>query len=158
MIPAHAVPAKNINNVMEDLNRFKMTDDLKKYVHAVAGILMRNNKILIAERPVGKPYAGYWEFPGGKVEKNETSYQALQRELHEELAIDLLAAKQLLTHTHTYPDKTVNLDVWLVENFRGEPHPKEQQILQWTSLGELTTFHLLEGNWAMVDKIKQLLG
>lgn len=133
------------------------SDTTPKKIHAVAAILFRNDTILIAQRPADKPYAGYWEFPGGKIEPGESSYDALDRELHEEIGIELLAAKQLFTHTHTYPDKIVTLDIWLVERFSSEPHAKEGQILQWTRLDNITAFHLLEGNWAIVDKLKQLL-
>ncbi len=126
-------------------------------LHAVAGIIKRDDKILIAERPVGKPYSGYWEFPGGKIEQNESSQHALTRELHEELGIEVISAKHCFEHTHTYPDKTVHLEMWLVTTFLGEPHSKEDQALRWVSLQEMQSLSipLLEGNWAIIEKIKR---
>ena len=72
-----------------------------KSVYAVAGILRRDDKILIAERPLGKPYSGFWEFPGGKVEANESGEAALIRELHEELGIEVLSSETIRVPTVT---------------------------------------------------------
>ena len=83
-------------------------------VHAVAGLVMRDGKPLVAERPEGKPYSGYWEFPGGKVEDNEAGDVAIKRELHEELGIEVKHAERWLDHLHAYPDKTVYLELWRV--------------------------------------------
>ncbi len=125
-------------------------------VHVVVGIVKRDGKMLVAERPQGKPYSGYWEFPGGKIEPNETGYQALSRELHEELGIHVESAHHWFQHTHHYPDKTVILELWLVEKFSDEPHSKENQQLRWVYLAELLDLKLLEGNWFIVDKLKTL--
>ena len=125
-------------------------------VQVVAGILQRDNKILVAQRPVGKPYSGLWEFPGGKIEKNESGEHALRRELHEELGIEVNAAQLLFHHEYSYPDKIVHLQVWQVTHFSGEPQGKESQELKWVSLAEMLELNLLEGNWPIVDKIKDL--
>lgn len=126
-------------------------------IRAVVGILKRNETLLVAQRPEGKPYSGYWEFPGGKVEKNETSQAALARELHEELGIEVIAAKHWFEHTHAYPDKTVVLEMWLVDQFLGEPHSKENQLLRWVTIEQMLKLNLLEGNIPIMDKIKTLL-
>ena len=123
-------------------------------VHAVAGILQRDNKILVSERPAGKPYSGYWEFPGGKIEANESGEQALIRELQEELGIVVNAAEFLLHHEYTYPDKMVYLQLWRVTQFLGKPRSQENQRLRWVTMTEIMSMKLLEGNWAIVDKIK----
>lgn len=126
-------------------------------VHAVVGILWRDaSHLLICERPKGKPYAGYWEFPGGKIEANETSLHALQRELHEELGISILNASFLHQHQHAYPDKNVVLDLWKVTEFEGEPFGKEFQQIKWVTLLEIEEMKipLLEGNWPILEKIK----
>lgn len=129
-------------------------------LRAVVGIIIRKNKILVAERPQDKPYSGYWEFPGGKIEENETGKTALTRELHEELGIEVLAAEAWFMHTHTYPDKTVCLDIWLVKAFTGEPYSKENQTLRWVALSDILSLGLplLEGNWPIIERIKILLG
>lgn len=74
--------------------------------HAAVGVIMHaNGLVLLAERPVGKAWSGYWEFPGGKVEPNETPMQALKRELKEELGIEVSTAYPWLTRTFDYADK-----------------------------------------------------
>jgi 8-oxo-dGTP diphosphatase len=125
-------------------------------IRAVVGILKREDKVLVGKRPHGKPYGGYWEFPGGKIEPNESGKNALIRELHEELGIDVTSAHSWFEHTHTYPDKTVFLEIWLVEKFSGEPHGKENQSLRWVTLPEVLELQLLEGNWSIMDRIKTL--
>lgn len=124
-------------------------------VHAVAGILRRGNTVLIAERPEGRPYSGYWEFPGGKIETGETGREALVRELHEELGIEVISVKHLFDHSHVYPDKNVLLEIWLVDQFNGEPHGRESQALRWVTLADMSGLRLLEGNWPIVDRMKQ---
>lgn len=126
-------------------------------IQAVVGIVRRDNTILVSQRPSGKPYSGYWEFPGGKIEAREQGKEAVIRELHEELGIKVTLAKPWFTHSHTYPDKKVLLEIWLIEEFEGEPESKEQQALRWVTLEEMQTLHLLEGNWAILEKIKTSL-
>lgn len=129
---------------------------MSKPVRAVVGILKRDGKLLVGQRPAGKPYSGYWEFPGGKIEIDESSHAALKRELHEELGIDIVMAKPWFEHTHAYPDKTVYLEMWLVTDFTGEPQGKENQLLKWVTLSEIMDLRLLEGNWPIIEKIKTL--
>lgn len=125
-------------------------------VRTVVGILQRDNKVLVAQRPEGKPYSGYWEFPGGKIEPHELGVEALKRELHEELGIEIKSAKYWFDHQHDYPDKTVLLEMWLVTEFSGEPHGKENQAIRWVTMSEMLALRLLEGNWPLLDKIKTL--
>ncbi len=122
-------------------------------IRVAVGILKRNNTVLVAERPADKPYAGYWEFPGGKIELNETGEQALKRELHEELGIDVIAAQFWFEHIHHYPDKSVQLEMWFVTEFSGEPHSKEQQQLRWVNYHEMCKLRLLEGNTPILSRL-----
>ncbi len=130
---------------------------MNNLVRAVVGILRRDNKFLVAKRPEGKPYSGYWEFPGGKIEVNESAEHALTRELHEELGIHVLASQSWYITKHAYPDKTVELHLWLVTEFSGEPHSKENQELRWATLDEMLSLKLLEGNWAVMERVKGLI-
>lgn len=141
---APVVQAKSTNNAMAKSNRI---------VHAVVGILWRDQQLLVCERPLGKPYAGFWEFPGGKIESNETSLSALKRELEEELGIVVKSAELIIQHQHTYPDKHVILDIWKITDFIGEPKSLEQQQLKWATPQALRQLNLLEGNWAILDAI-----
>lgn len=125
-------------------------------IRVVVGIIKKNDKALIAERPLGKPYAGYWEFPGGKVEEQESSIDALKREFHEEIGIEIQQANFLFEHSHVYPDKTVNLEMWLVTHFCGEPCGKENQIIRWVTMSEMDDLQILSGNIPILKRIKAL--
>jgi 8-oxo-dGTP diphosphatase len=107
-------------------------------VHVAVGVVRNpQGNILVAKRPAHAHQGDLWEFPGGKVERGESLQQALQRELHEELGIDVTHARPLIRIPHSYPDKQVLLDVWLIEGFGGEPHGKENQPIAWLSPAEL---------------------
>jgi 8-oxo-dGTP diphosphatase len=98
---------------------------------AAAVILKPDGQFLFARRPEGKAYAGYWEFPGGKVEPGETAEQALVREIREELGIAVTQLYPWLTHVFSYPHATVRLHFYRVTAWAGDPHPHEGQIFAW---------------------------
>lgn len=122
-------------------------------IHAAVGILKQNDQVLIAKRPAHKPYSGYWEFPGGKIEFNETSEDALKREWFEEINIRILKANFLFEQLHAYPEKTVLLEVWEVLHFEGELCPQENQELAWVKASDLSAFQLLDGCLPIIKKI-----
>jgi 8-oxo-dGTP diphosphatase len=128
-----------------------------RVIRAAVGIIYHQEKILVAERPLGKPYSGYWEFPGGKIEANESGQEALIRELHEELGIHATDVRSCFEFTHAYPDKTVWLEVFLVSSYSGEPKNQENQILRWVSFGELSDLRILEGNLHILDRVKEII-
>jgi 8-oxo-dGTP diphosphatase len=104
----------------------------EKIVDVAAAVILRpDGEFLFARRPEGKAYAGYWEFPGGKVEPGERFAQALAREIKEELGLDVTQAYPWVTHVFTYPHATVRLHFYRVTGWRGEPHPHEGQIFAW---------------------------
>ena len=105
-----------------------------------------DGSFLLAQRPQGKVYAGYWEFPGGKVEPGEAPVQALARELHEELGIDVERAWPWLTRVFTYPHGTVRLNFFRVFEWRGEPHPREDQAIAWQARGAPLAAPMLPAN------------
>ena len=98
---------------------------------AVAVIERADGAFLLAQRPEGKVYAGWWEFPGGKVHDGESADAALSRELHEELGIEVGAAFPWITRVFVYPHATVRLNFFRVVQWTGEPHPREQQAIRW---------------------------
>ena len=101
---------------------------------------------LLAQRPAGRVYAGYWEFPGGKVEAGEPPAQALARELHEELGIEIGESFPWITRVFTYPHGTVRLNFFRVHEWKGEPHPREQQAIAWQAAGAPTAAPMLPAN------------
>ncbi|MGH8669268.1 MAG: Nudix family hydrolase [Burkholderiales bacterium] len=116
-------------------------------IEVSAAVLLRaDGSFLLAQRPVGKVYAGYWEFPGGKVEPGEPPAQALARELHEELGIEIAEAYPWITRVFTYPHGTVRLNFFRVTKWGGEPHPREDQAIAWQSSGAPMQAPLLPAN------------
>ena len=116
-------------------------------VEVVAAVIERpDGRFLLAQRPAGKAYAGYWEFPGGKVEPGEPLSAALARELHEELGIDVEIAHPWIVQTYAYPHATVRLNFFRVRAWRGEPHGKEDQTLAWQHVSTLDVAPLLPAN------------
>ncbi len=104
------------------------------------------DSFLLAQRPEGKAYAGYWEFPGGKVEVGETLPHALERELHEELGIKIVTAYPWLTREHVYTHATVRLNFFRITVWQGELHGKENQQLSWQTTANLTVSPVLPAN------------
>ncbi|MGV8921610.1 MAG: Nudix family hydrolase [Pseudomonas sp.] len=122
-----------------------------KRVHVAAAVIRaKDGKILIARRADTQHQGGLWEFPGGKVEADESVETALARELHEELGIVVTAARPLIKVVHDYPDKQVLLDVWDVSAFTGEPHGAEGQPLAWVSARELADYDFPAANQPIV--------
>lgn len=107
-------------------------------INASLGIIYNQleNSVLLACRPEGKPFAGYWEFPGGKLERDESAFAALIRELNEEL--DIIVAIPNLSYLdqieYQYPHALVKLDIILVTAWQNEPQPLEGQKLFWYQL------------------------
>lgn len=113
---------------------------VKPTIQVACGVLMQpDGRVLLAQRPEGKIAAGYWEFPGGKIEAGEPPLTALARELHEELGIELEQARPLIRFAHEYSNRRVVLDTWCVTAFSGTPQSREQQALQWRQAGTLQT-------------------
>ena len=104
-------------------------------VEVVAAVIERpDGSFLLGQRPAGKVYAGWWEFPGGKVHEGETLQTALARELHEELGIDVARAYPWITRVHVYEHATVMLHFFRVVEWSGEPRGREGQGLLWQRL------------------------
>jgi len=120
---------------------------------AAAVLFDAGGRVLIARRPEGKYMAGFWEFPGGKLDAGETAEQALARELREELGIQLQRCHPLLQLRHDYPDRVVALEVFIVDEFRGEPAALEGQALQWVSSQVLVQQPLLPADRPIVAAI-----
>jgi 8-oxo-dGTP diphosphatase len=128
-----------------------------RVVDVVVGLISDGaGRWLVNCRPEGTPLAGAWEFPGGKRREGEAPFAALQRELDEELGVDVLEAEPLLTLTHDYADKRVRLDVWRVLRYRGDATAREGQPLKWVTVEECRALELLEADWPIVERLAAL--
>lgn len=118
-----------------------------KRVEVAAAVIQRaDGRFLLAQRPAGKVYAGYWEFPGGKIERGESAEHALRRELHEELGIEVDLAYPWITRDYDYAHAAVTLRFFRVVAWRGEPHGREAQAFSWQTVNGLTVDPLLPAN------------
>jgi len=125
-------------------------------IEVAVGLVQNNKKeFLITQRPYGKDHAAYWEFPGGKLEQNESAADALSRELKEELNIDTLSSIYLDKVVHSYLEKKVSLLVFQIRSFKGEPKCMEGQLaLEWVKFSELKQFSFPEANQNLIHLIE----
>ena len=118
-----------------------------KIVEVSAAVLQReDNSFLLAQRPPDKIWAGYWEFPGGKIEPGETPRHALVRELREELGIEVQATYPWVTRVYAYPHATVRLHFFRVTAWSGELHPHEGQQFSWQRVPDISVSPVLPAN------------
>ena len=118
-----------------------------KRVEVVAAVLSRDDgRFLLGQRPAGKVYAGYWEFPGGKIEPGEAAPAALRRELHEELGIEVECAYPWLTRDYDYAHAAVRLRFFRVVRWTGTPHGRENQRFAWQFPDAISVDPLLPAN------------
>ena len=118
-----------------------------KRVEVAAAVMVNSRgEFLLAQRPPGKVYAGYWEFPGGKVEPGESAAAALKRELHEELGVEVKTAYPWLTREFDYAHAAVTLRFFRVVEWHGELHGREQQQFAWQSISKINVSPILPAN------------
>lgn len=123
-------------------------------IHVMVGVLRdAMERILVAERPPGKHMAGHWEFPGGKLEAGERPWSGLVRELEEELGVIALEGRPLLCIEHTYPDRVVLLDTWLVTRFDGTPQGRDGQRLAWIPPRQAIDHGLLAADRPIIEAL-----
>jgi 8-oxo-dGTP diphosphatase len=132
-------------------------DDINVMPNTVAvGILINTQGYcLLSTRPEGKSYAGYWEFPGGKIEPHEELFDALKRELKEEINITVSYAKLWLVKQFVYSSVAVHLHFFLVEYWKGDILAKEGQILSWQNPHSPTVSPILAANLDVLDQLTQ---
>lgn len=128
---------------------------MSELVHVAAGVILNaRRQVLLALRPRDKHQGGLWEFPGGKVEPDESVADALARELREELDLTVVACEPFLVTDHDYGDKHVRLDVWLVTEHSGEPLGREGQQLAWVHIPDLSGISFPAANEAIVAALQ----
>jgi 8-oxo-dGTP diphosphatase len=121
----------------------------------VVGLLLRDGEVLIARRQSHQHLAGFWEYPGGKLELDEPVQAGLIRELNEELGIEVLSSSPFTVICHSYADKSVKLDCWLVESFCGEPQGREGQEVRWVTLEALPDYRFPEANHKISQQLRE---
>jgi 8-oxo-dGTP diphosphatase len=123
-------------------------------IEVAAAVLQRiDGSFLLAQRPANKVYAGYWEFPGGKIEPGETAAEALTRELHEELGIDIVRQYPWITRDYDYEHAAVRLRFYRVNEWSGDLHGRENQQFAWQWPGALTVAPLLPANGPILSAL-----
>lgn len=126
-----------------------------KRVHIVAGIIFNQDQsqVFITKRPDDKHKGGFWEFPGGKVEVNESIEQAMIRELDEEIGIQV-TQQSLFEHLeYDYPDKSLTFDFISVHQFEGNPYGREGQKGTWVKIADLPNYTFPEANVPILNRV-----
>ncbi len=123
------------------------------WIPVVTGLIRKNGKVLVGQRPVGHSLAGQWEFPGGKIEKGETPEQALARELNEELGIEADIGTLKLASTHNYGDTGILILFYEVLFWKGEPKTVHHMDLKWIEPNELHTLQIPEANKKILHRL-----
>jgi mutator protein MutT len=124
----------------------------KHRLDVVIAIVTRGGKVLICQRPAGKSFAGYWEFPGGKREPGETLEACLARELLEELAIRVTPVRALTTIDHDYPRGPIRLHPFVCAHEAGEPQLLAVQDARWVEPAELRHYRFPPANDALIEE------
>jgi len=131
---------------------------MNNVVHVAVGVVVQDTmpskgKYFLTKRLANVHQGNKWEFPGGKVEKGESVARALSRELKEEIAIEVLSCQPLIVIEHQYTDKKVCLNVFIVDNYLGEPSAQEGQGQGWFSLAQLQELDFPEANQAIISEL-----
>ena len=124
-------------------------------IEVVAGLIFQNNKLLICQRPKFKDHPLKWEFPGGKIKKNETSEDALIREINEELSINIFNYNELISYSFNYSDlgKAIFINFYLIKNFTGKILNNFHNQLKWIEIKDIREYDFLEGDIKIIDYI-----
>ena len=126
----------------------------RAWTEVVAAVLFKpDGSYLLAQRPAGKAYAGYWEFPGGKVEPGESLDEAIRREIREELDIEVISAHPWLTRTHVYEHASVRLHFMRVREWRGTPQGLDGQQFSFQVPGHETVAPMLPANGPILKAV-----
>ena len=125
---------------------------MKPTIRVVAAVIADDeHRVLVTQRTPGRSLAGQWEFPGGKIETGELEAVALRRELQEELGVQVGSARAAFALTYEYAERHVELSVWIVDDYAGEPRGLEGQPLRWEHPAALRELPLLPADLPIVD-------
>ncbi len=122
--------------------------------NVVVGLILDGKgRVLVSQRVEGAHMGGFWEFPGGKRRNLEGRQEALERELKEELGIQVLEARPLMALKHNYPDRCVCLDVFLVQTYEGRPVSLESQPIAWILPQDLKNIRFLPADKPIIEAL-----
>ena len=122
--------------------------------NVVVGLILDGQgRVLVSQRVAGAHMGGFWEFPGGKQRALEGRQEALERELKEELGIQVLEAQPLMVLKHDYPDRCVCLDVFLVQTYKGQPVSLESQAIAWILPQDLKNVRFLPADKPIIEAL-----
>lgn len=144
------------SNIQTELPMSETRPPLPHKVIGVAVIWNEQGQILIDRRPQTGLLGGLWEFPGGKVEPGETVEACIQREIREELGIEIKVGDRLITVDHTYTHLRVTLNVHHCNHISGEPQPIECDEVQWVTLDTIDQFPFPKANTKIIDALRQV--
>src|SRR5215211_1608537 len=132
---------------------------MKLLLVAACALVDADGRVLIAQRPPGKPLAGFWEFPGGKVEEGETPETSLIRELREELGIDTQSAclAPLSFASHNYVDFHLLMPLYVCRRWEGTMRPLDGQAIRWVRPPQLRDFEMLPADVPLIAPLIELL-
>jgi 8-oxo-dGTP diphosphatase len=157
------LPAIGLGSKINTLAVEQEPSSPRPVVEVAVGVLMNDvGAVLLGQRPVGKPYAGYWEFPGGKIESGETLFTALSRELQEEIDVCIDDAEEFMVLEHDYPHAYVRLHICLVRSWQGQPRGLESQALGWLNIKNIDQLGIagfdpvLPATLPILEKLKRI--
>lgn len=119
----------------------------------VAGLIKKNNKLLIARRTFPSELKGKWEFPGGKIEQNETPQEGLEREVFEELKMRVSAGEKIMSVRHEHSRGPINLQFYWAEWIEGEPVLTDHDMVAWVDIDELNQYDFAPADVVVVTKL-----
>jgi 8-oxo-dGTP diphosphatase len=156
-------PAIGLDSKINTLAVEQEPSSPRPVVEVAVGVLMNDvGAVLLGQRPVGKPYAGYWEFPGGKIESGESLFAALSRELLEEIDVLIDDAEEFMVLEHDYPHAYVRLHICLVKSWQGQPRGLENQALGWLNIKDVDQIDIagfdpvLPATLPILEKLKRI--
>ena len=123
------------------------------FVPVASGVIVKNNKILIGLRAEGDSGAGMWEFPGGKIELNESSEGAVKRELKEELNIEVIVHQKVMKYLHKFKNTCFEISFFEINKFVGSIQKNVHDDLQWVELASLKKYRFISGDLLFIDRI-----
>jgi 8-oxo-dGTP diphosphatase len=125
-------------------------------IEVVAGIIRKDNRVLIARRATHKKYSGKWEFPGGKIKKDEDHFKALERELFEEFGIITETKEYFCVNEHDYGTFKIRLIAYITEHISGNFNLTDHDTIEWVPVEELNNYGIAEADLPIVKKLQML--